>query len=100
MDDIIKVIGLLVIAFVLAGTCPSKSDHCHAIFNNIRENVDNPWGKMAVTFMEGVTDNEDLCKALDLEYNNYWVCSLMTRKEGTEKSVVSVGVFKNVWILK
>ena len=100
MEDIIKVIGLLVIAFVLAGTCPSKSDHCHEIFNEVRANVDNAFQKLAVSLVEDSIDNDDLCKLLDLEYKNYWVCSVMMRKDGSKENLFSVGVFHKVWVLK
>ena len=66
MEDIIKVIGLLVIAFVLAGTCPSKSDHCHEIFNEVRANVDNAFQKLAVSLVEGSIDNDDLASCSTL----------------------------------
>ena len=99
MGDIIKGIGFLILLFALATTCPTKSDHCHAIYNAVRESVDNPWGKLAVSFVEGTTADDDLCKALDIEFKNFWVFSVMMRKDTTDKGIVSIGVFKNVWIL-
>ena len=99
MGDIIKGIVFLILLFALAATCPTKSDHCHAIYNSVRESVDNPWGKLAVSFVEGTTSDDDLCQALDIEFKNFWIFSTMIRKDASDKGIVSIGVFKNVWIL-